>query len=140
MSEVQGPLKGEDYYYYGVIFRSTDKVGFYLFEVTAANGGEFVFYRADNKDGNPVYRPIVDGIAPSLLPNPGQNNVLTIDAKGNSFTFLINGKPVLINGKPAVRPILDATQPALTSGAIGLFVDDPGAEVAFSQMQLNRLK
>ena len=139
MSEVQNSQEGGDYY--GVVFRSTDKTGFYLFEVSAVDGDQFGFYRADYKNGKFVYQqsPIAIGDAPSLLPNLRQNNVLTIVAKGNGFIFLINGKPVVINGKPAVNPISDPSQHALTSGQVGLFVDDPGTEVVFSKMHISPL-
>jgi serine/threonine protein kinase len=130
-SEVRDPINGNGIGYYGIIFRSAiDESHYYLFEVTTADGGQYVFWRADKDptSGKPVYDqpPLASGTA-----HLRQSNVITIDAKGNSFSFFINGKQVG-NGKP----VIDPSKPAFTSGAVGLFVENQGAEVAFSKMHI----
>ncbi len=126
--------------YYGVIFRSTtDESHYYLFEVTATGAGQGGQYQFLRYDANIKPYPWVilaptgqtTGSIPSFLSNPGQRNTITIDAKGNSFTFSINGKQV--------GAFVDPSKSALASGALGLFVEDQGTEVIFSNMQVKRL-
>ena len=57
---------------------------------------------------------------------------MIVEARGNTFTFLINGKPI-------DKTMVDSLQPTLTSGEIGLYVEEP-AEVAFSNLHVEPLK
>lgn len=115
--------------YYGIIFRaSADQSHYYVFEVDTTDGGQYVFWRYDS----PQWRTIKAGPAPSLLTASGASNVITVEAHGNTFTFLINGKPV-------DKAMIDSSRPALTSGEIGLYVEEQ-AEVAFSYLRVDVLK
>jgi serine/threonine protein kinase len=127
MQEIQGSHNSADYY--GIIFRaSADQSRYYVFEVDTTEGGQYVFWRYDG----PQWRTIKAGPAPSLLLASGRSNTITVEAHGNIFTFLINGKPV-------DKAMIDSLQPALTSGEIGLYVEEQ-AEVAFSDLHVEVLK
>ncbi len=111
--------------YYGVVFRSTaDQSQYYLFEVTAASGGQYAFLRYDGQ-----WHALFTGLAPLLLTTPGKTNTITVDARGNTFTFFINEKAVS-------KPVTDPSSP-LTTGRVGLYVEDQNAEVAFSHLYID---
>ncbi len=121
MSEVKGPRNGADYY--GIVFRSSAiQSSYYLFEMVAWGGGQYQFLRY-----NGHYTTLAGGPAPQLNAGLGKSNTVTIIAKGNTLSFLINGKSV-------GPPITDASRHALTSGEIGLYVEEQGTEVAFSHV------
>ncbi len=127
MQEVQGSHDTADYY--GIIFRaSSDQSRYYVFEVDTNDGGQYVFWRYDG----PQWRTIKAGTAPSLLTAAGKSNTITLEARGNTFTFFINGKPV-------DKTMVDPLQPPLASGEIGLYVEEQ-AEVAFSDLHVEVLK
>jgi hypothetical protein len=121
MSEVKGSRNGADYY--GIVFRSSAiQSSYYLFEMVAWGGGQYQFLRY-----NGHYTTLAGGPAPSLVTGIGKNNTVTIDAQDNTFSFLINGKAV-------GSSIKDPSSHALTSGEIGLYVEEQGTEVAFSHL------
>ncbi|MEO8972757.1 MAG: protein kinase [Ktedonobacteraceae bacterium] len=121
MLEVKGPRNGADYY--GIVFRSSAiQSSYYLFEMVAWGGGQYQFLRY-----NGHYTTLAGGPAPSLMTGTGKSNTVTIQAKDNSFSFLINGKSV-------GSSIKDTSHHALTSGEIGLYVEEQGTEVAFSHL------
>ncbi len=127
MQEIQSSQGPADYY--GIIFRAkADQSRYYVFEVATNDGGQYVFWRYDG----PQWRTIKAGPVPSLLTTAGRSNTIIVEARGNAFTFLINGKPV-------DKAMVDSLQPALTSGEIGLYVEEP-AEVAFSNLHVEPLK
>lgn len=127
-AEISGTYDGADYY--GLVFRaSADQASYYLFEVTASNGGQYGFLRSDGGHWMP---PLASGAIPDLLNPQGQSNVLSVTARGSTFTFAINGQQI---GK-IVR---DTTRAALASGSIGLVVEEPGTEVAFSHLLISSL-
>lgn len=112
--------------YYGVIFRSnTDQSHYYLFEVITKTHAEYVFSRFDIGQ----WHTIASGAAPSLKSGLDQNNTVTITASNNTFTFSINHKIVR-------NAVVDPTRTPLLSGLIGLYVEDQGAEIAFSQLYI----
>jgi serine/threonine protein kinase len=116
--------------YYGVVFRSTgDQSHYYLFEFVAAGGGEYEFRRYDAGQ----WKILTLGSLNSSLHNGKQNNVITIVAKGNTFTFSINN--VSVSSSPITLP----TQSILTSGYIGLYVEESKTEVAFSNLDIKPL-
>lgn len=127
MQEVQSVSSGADYY--GIVFRSTsDQSHFYLFEIvtSGANSGQYGFLRSD---GSGLWNTIAGGFAPSLLTDPHKSNTLTIDAHNNSFSFTINKQSL----GPAVS---DPGKVPIMGGAIGLYVEDKGAEVVFSHLYI----
>ncbi|MBV9614832.1 MAG: serine/threonine protein kinase [Ktedonobacteraceae bacterium] len=112
--------------YYGVVFRSNaDQSHYYLFEVITREHAEYVFSRFDAGQ----WHTIASGPAPSLLSGLGRNNTLTINADDNTFTFSLNNQ--LIS-----KPVTDLTGSPLRSGQVGLYVEDQGAEVAFSHLYI----
>jgi hypothetical protein len=126
MSEVRGSHDGGDYY--GVVFRaSNDQSRYYLFEVVAWAGGEYEFLRYDAGS----WTMLTVGNAPDMLVSPGQSNVITVDARKNSFTFFLNNQQL---GKPLV----DKLQPALLSGTVGLMVEEQNTEIAFYHLYITR--
>jgi serine/threonine protein kinase len=127
MQEIQGSHDTADYY--GVIFRaSADQSRYYVFEVDTNGGGQYVFWRYDG----PQWRTIKAGPAPLLLTASGKSNTMTVEARDNTFTFFLNGKLV-------DKTMVDSRQPPLTSGEIGLYVEEQ-AEVAFSNLHVEVLK
>ena len=124
MTQLHRSLENADYY--GVVFRSnTDQSHYYLFEVIARKHAEYAFSRFDAGQ----WLTITSGAAPSLRLGLGRNNTLTINAVANTFTFTINNKLVS-------KPVTDLTKSPLLSGLVGLYVEDQGAEVAFSHLYI----
>jgi len=127
-SEIAGTRDGGDYY--GVVIRSSaDQPQYYLFEIAAWDGGQYGFWRYDGQ--TPQLPPLASGSVPSLLPNLGQNNVITIEVKGNTFSFSVNHKPL--------RTVPDPLKPVLSSSNVGLSVEEAKTEVAFSHLQIDKL-
>jgi len=128
-SEIHGVHNNGDYY--GIVLRSsTDLTHYYLFEITPSGvGHQYLFWRFD---GQTPLRLLTFGPVPSLLPNLEQSNVITIDVKGNTFTFSVNQIPL---GKP----VIDTSKQPLSSGAIGLGVEGQNTEVAFSHLYIGKL-
>ena len=117
--------------YYGVVFRaSADQSRYYLFEVLSSVTGEYVFSRFD---GNGKWQTISSGVVTSLLVGPGKNNTLTIEAHDNTFTFAVNKKSI-------GAPIRDTSSAKLSTGEVGLYVEDQDAEVAFSHLYITSPK
>jgi hypothetical protein len=128
MSEITSPQDGVDYY--GVVFRAAlDQAHYYLFEITSYRGGLYDFLR---KDGNSSWRPLQNGAAPMLKSGIGQNNTITVEARGNTFTLFIND----VQLRP---PVTDTSASALMSGGVGLIVEEKNAEVAFSGLKISIL-
>jgi len=111
--------------YYGVVFRaSADQSRYYLFEIMSSVTGQYIFWRFDGK-----WQTIASGPVTSLLVGPGKVNILTIDAHENVFAFSVNNKSV---GKP----ISDTSSAKLSTGEVGLYVEQQDAEVAFSHLYI----
>jgi serine/threonine protein kinase len=126
-SEIQqGSRIGGDYY--GIVFRSSaDQLHYYLFEIDPGDG-QYGFWRYD---GPTPSETLALGNVSDLSPNLGQRNVITAVVKGNTFTFTVNQKPVGTMTDPSKQP--------LSSGDIGLSVEEQNTEVAFSHLQIEKL-
>ncbi len=119
--------------YYGVIFRATpDQSNYYLFEVAPSRQNHYAFLRYDEQRATP-WTMVANGTVPSFMAGPEKKNTLTIEAHGNSFSFEVNSKSI-------GQPVSDLTKLPLASGLIGLYVEDQGAEVAFSQLNVNSMR
>ena len=120
---------------FGMIFRYSQNAKgvstFYSFEVvnTAGDNGKYWFYKYDSSKANP-WTPLWsqnfgaefhEGHAPNSI------NTFKILEKGNTFTFLVNGKVV---GKP----ITDKSYP---TGFVGMLVNLNGTEIAFSNLRID---
>jgi serine/threonine protein kinase len=126
-SEIAGTRDGGDYY--GIVIRSSaDQAHYYLFEIAAWGSGQYGFWRYD---GQTPQSRLASGTVPSLLPNLGQNNVITIEVKGNTFSLSVNHKSL---GK-----VTDPSKPVLSPGNVGLSVEEEKTEVAFSHLQIDKL-
>ena len=124
MAQVHHSRENADYY--GIIFRSdADQSHYYLFEVITKATPEYVFSRFDSGQ----WHTIASGTAPSLKSGLDQNNTVTINADSNTFTFSINHKIVR-------NAVIDPMRSPLPAGMIGLYVEDEGAEVAFSHLYI----
>jgi serine/threonine protein kinase len=124
MTQLRHSLEKADYY--GVVFRSnTAQSHYYLFEVMTKGHAQYVFSRFDVGQ----WHTIASGDAPSLLSDLGRDNILTINARANTFTFSINNQLVS-------KPVTDPARSPLRTGQIGLYVEDRGAEVAFSHLHI----
>lgn len=125
-TELRGTGDGADYY--GVAFRgSADQSSYYLFEVVAWGGGQYQFSRYD---GDGRWSILAGGVAPSLIGELGKSNTITVQARGNTFTFWINGTRVH-------SPITDTSKAALVSGEVGLSVEEQGSEIVFSHLYIS---
>jgi hypothetical protein len=125
---IRGPHNGGDYY--GIVFRSsTDQLHYYLFEIDPGDG-QYGFWRYD---GLTPSETLALGDVSDLLPNLGQRNVITAVVKRNTFTFFVNKNRV---GTTMTDPL----KPLLSSGGIGLSVEEQGTEVAFSDLQIEKLQ
>ncbi|MFL5626047.1 MAG: protein kinase domain-containing protein [Ktedonobacteraceae bacterium] len=125
-TEIHGTGDGADYY--GVAFRgSVDQSRYYLFEVVAWGGGQYQFSRYD---GDGRWSILAGGAAPSLLSELGKSNTITVQARGKTFTFWINGTRVH-------SPITDTAKAALATGEVGLSVEEQGSEVVFSHLYIS---
>ncbi len=126
MKQLHGNHDGSDYY--GVVFRSTaDQSHYYLFEIETSGKGQYVFWRYD---GNNKWKQLASGPVSSLLRGMGKSNTATIEAHGATFTFSVNNKPLS-------TPVTDSSSGALTSGEVGLYVEQQDAEVEFSHLYID---
>jgi len=119
-SEVAGTQ--EDFY--GVVLRAADQSHFYLFDVSAWDGGQFAFERCDEQ-----CLWLTGDFVTAHGTTIGQSNTLSVEAMGNTFTFFINGH--------LVGEYTDPSTPAFTSVEVGLCVEEKGSEVAFSRLQIS---
>ncbi|HEX7737921.1 MAG TPA: protein kinase [Ktedonobacteraceae bacterium] len=123
--ELQGSFDGGDYY--GLAFRAPlDQSHYYLFDVTAWNHGQYDFLRYD---GEGHWSTLKDGPLTGFQNGAGVTNTLSVEARGDAFTLFLNGRQI---GKP----ISDHTKKALTSGEIGLMVEERGTTIAFSHLYI----
>lgn len=117
---------------YGVYIRSAlsqnaSITTFYRFELYG--DGSFAIFKGTIDANGTVTTPrLVDYTNNSAIQKQGSLNHLTIDAKGSSLQFIVNGQ--------TVSTMSDATY---TSGSIALFVSNlqkapPGAEATFSHL------
>lgn len=129
MAELNGTENGGDYY--GVAFRGTsDQSRYYLFEVSSWGGGQYQWLRYD---GNGTWKPLLGGQTPVVLNTHSKTNTITIEARGNTFHFWINNAPIS-------KTLTDSQSGAsLSSGSIGLSVEEKGTEVAFSHLYIKAL-
>jgi serine/threonine protein kinase len=129
MSEIHGSSDGADYY--GVAFRGTaDQSHYYLFEVVAWGGGQYQFLRYD---GDARWKTLAGGPTNLLLTSIGKRNSITVEAVGDTFSFLINGKAV----GPAIT---DSSSAALSSGEVGFSVEEQDTEIVFSHLYIKTSK
>ena len=126
--EINDPLNGADYY--GLVFRaSLDQAHYYLFDVTSWNHGQFDFMRYD---GGSHWESLGYGPLKGFNFNKGASNILSVEAKDNSFT-------IFINGKQAGKVIHDHSKKAFHSGEIGLMVEERSSVVSFSHLYISDL-
>lgn len=129
MAELNGTENGGDYY--GIAFRGTsDQSHYYLFEVSSWGGGQ---YQCLRYDGNGTWKPLLGGQTPVILNTHSKTNIITVEAKGNTFHFWINNVPIsksLTDSQSGASP---------SSGSIGFSVEEKGTEVAFSHLYIRAL-
>jgi hypothetical protein len=112
--------------YYGITFRGTaEQSHYYLFEI-APDEDSYSFLRYD---GTEAGTPIKNGSLPISLKS-NTPNTITVEARGNMFTFFVNDTLV-------AQPMSDPSETPLSKGRVGLCVEDQGTEVAFSQLYID---
>ncbi|HEY1350832.1 MAG TPA: serine/threonine-protein kinase [Ktedonobacteraceae bacterium] len=127
-AEIKGTFNGADYY--GVAFRaSTDQSRYYLFDVSAWGGGLYDFLRYDGGDH---WTTLVAGQIPLFQTAAGRQNTLTVVVRDTVFLLYLNGRQV-------GQPVVDHSSKIRLSGEIGLVVEEPRTEVAFSGLLLTTL-
>ena len=125
VSEVRRTPTPGDNGYYGITFRaSVDQLHYYLFEIAPDDSDRYLFLRYDG-----IWTTLLNGYLPAAL-KPTASNTITIDARGNTFTFWVNGTLV-------AQPTSDPSKTPLVTGLVGLCVEDQGTEVAFSQLYID---
>lgn len=123
--EIKGSFNSADYY--GVAFRaSSDQSRYYLFDVTAWNGGLYDFLRYDGEDH---WTTLADGPIANFRPLAGQQNMLGVVAQGSTFTLSVNGQQLR-------SPIRDRSGKVRFSGEQGLVVEEQKTSVAFSKLSI----
>jgi serine/threonine protein kinase len=112
--------------YCGIIFRATsDQSHYYLFEVAPSQGKHYAFLRYDQQ-----WTMITNGTASSLAAGARKKNTVSIEVHDNLFSLKVNGIAI-------AQPISDPATSPLSAGLIGLYVEDQGAEVAFSRLYVD---
>ncbi len=126
MNQVAGPVDDGDFY--GVVLRSSqDQSHYYLFGICPYNG-QYEFERFDG-----AWHYLANGTVSSLHTARGQSNTIIVEISGNSFTFRINGVPIHNTA------FTDSLFPSITTGEVGLSVEEDNVNVAFSHMTITRL-
>lgn len=124
-NQIAGPLDSGDFY--SVVLRSTqDQSHYYLFEICPFND-QYQFARFDGS-----WHYLENGAVPSIHTAEGQSNIISAEIVGNSFTFSVNGVPV---HNTAFK---DTVSSPFTTGEVGLSVEEPNVEVAFSHMNITQ--
>lgn len=119
---------------FGIIFRYSQANGketFYTFEVRNENGNDqYGFYKYDSSQANSAKGPwttisTLNKVGKEFHAGKGANavNTLKVFANGSSFTFYVNGQQVGT-----------AKDTTYKSGSMGMLVNHPGTEVAFTNM------
>jgi serine/threonine protein kinase len=127
-TELSGTSDEADYY--GLVFRAaSDQSHFYLFNVSAAENGQYTFMRYD---GGSQWMPLSSGHISGFHSNKHDSNTLRVEARGNSFALFINGTL-------AGKTFEDSSKKALISGEVGLMVEERGSKVAFSHLYITTL-
>ena len=121
-SEVAGTQEG----FYGIVLHAVDQSHFYLFDVSALDGGQFAFERCDEQ-----CQWLTGDFVTAHSTTVGQSNTLSVEVRGNTFTFFINGQLVGKYTNPSTL--------AFAHVEVGLCVEEKDSEVAFSRLQIDKL-
>ncbi|HEY7868842.1 MAG TPA: hypothetical protein VIF59_06425 [Methylomirabilota bacterium] len=111
---------------YGLMFASRgggDTRSFSTFGLTA-NGT----YRVSSWSGGKWSYPVPPTFSPSVKTDYGAPNTLAVELRERSVVAYING-----------RPVATAELPGDAGGALGLYVDQRGMEVLFSNLRVSEL-
>ncbi|GCE20354.1 hypothetical protein KDK_41540 [Dictyobacter kobayashii] len=121
--------------YHGVIFRvAPDQSFYYLFEISPRDNQQYAFLRFSSTDKQQPWRTIKSNRSSAIISEDGKSNTITIESRGNTFLFTVNGVPLLD------KPITDPFTTEVKSGQIGLYVENQGEEVTFSRLYVETLK
>jgi len=120
---------GYGVYIRGALSQNTSITTFYRFELYG-DSSFAVFKGATDANGTVTTPRLVDYTNNSAIQKQGSLNHITINAKGSSLQFIVNGQ--------TVSTVSDATY---TSGSAALFVSNlqkapPGAEATFSHLAI----
>jgi serine/threonine protein kinase len=108
--------------YYGIVFRaSSDQLHYYVFEIAPDDASSYFFRRYDAGS----WTRLISGNLPVALKS-NMSTTITVEAHDGVFTFQVNG----------IAIAQSASDTALARGQIGLFVENQGTEVAFSQLYI----
>ncbi|GER89290.1 hypothetical protein KDW_34520 [Dictyobacter vulcani] len=127
--------KQDDRDFHGVIFRTAaDQSFFYLFEISPYDHQQYAFLRFSDSDKQQQWKTLETGRSSAIMADTGKSNTITIESRGNVFSFAINGIPLIANEK------VDANASTPRSGLIGLYVENQGVEVMFSNLSVATFK
>jgi hypothetical protein len=117
---------GPDNNGFGVILRYQDPGNFYTFDISSYGNYEFGYYQND------TWTSIISWTGSSDIKQGNATNTITIQCKGNKFTFYVNG-----------TKIADATDSTFSSGDIGLWAgafSDAGVKIVFDRLAVWKTK
>ena len=133
MEQLQGDLSSPNNQFGLLLDTTIQKTGdtqteaFYAFEVVNKPGGQYQFWKYDNRkdSAHPWTLLWSKGFGAEFLQGsgPAHENTLKVIDTGKSFTFMVNGTQVGM-----------WKDSSFTSGSIGMLVNLTGAEVAFSRL------
>ncbi len=122
-TQVDGPNDNT----YGVIFRYQDDRNFYRLDISG--DGYFAVFK--RKDG--IWTKVQDYIESAAVKQGNTTNHLQVIAKGNQFTFSVNGQ--------TVKTFSDGDFP---NGGIGVtagtLFDNAGVHIAFDNLKMSEVK
>jgi hypothetical protein len=122
-TQVEGPNDNT----YGVIFRYQDDRNFYRFDISG--DGYFAVFK--RKDG--AWSKVQDYVESTAVKQGNTTNHLQVIAKGNQFTFNVNGE--------TVKAFSDGD---FASGNIGMtagtLFENAGVRIAFDNLTVNEVK
>jgi len=126
---------GDIYRHFGIAFRlqgDNQHVYSYVFAIKRAGHYEVIKYNTNNASPDtPVYTDVVSNMHTGL----NQSNTLQVIARGNTFSFKVNGQPVL-QGKAAYS-FTDSDHP-YTGGQLGIYVTGPSANFVVKSVALTK--
>ena len=88
--------------------------------------GQYQFLRYD---GDARWKTLAGGPTNLLLTGIGKRNAISVEATGDTFSFLINGKAV----GPAITV---SSSVALSSGEVASSVEEQGTEIVFLHIDI----
>ena len=126
---------GDPSAFYGLVFhfRKDDRGNVYCYAFVINSNGNYNVWKFDpNAPVKPT--PLYGAQLPSTFHSRlNQSNILRAVVQGSTFSFMVNGMPVLLsNGSPSIT---DPSSP-YTAGYLALLVSGPSSQFTVTKVQL----